>query len=385
VVDAPRLLRRYRAFRDAFASVLPNLVVAQSYKTAPLRSLLSVLHEEGAHAEVVSEEELALARALGVPGDRVVYNGPGKSRQAITAALAAEALINLDSLTEVDHVIDVVRSTPVTEPKIGLRVNVAMPEEPTKRSRFGLSWEDGELGLAAERLRDAAIPVRGLHGHLTHRRRRVDAYRGLVRELLASVDRLSLENLAWIDVGGGFGALPPEMAQTDLSFPSFGEYAAAIAEELSSAPFPLDETTIVVEPGIATVGDSTSFFAPVTASKRIGGRDLAVVDCSVHVVKPTRHSFSLPTSVYDSEMKVKTGSTRRYDVVGYTCLEDDFIARDQELPELSVGDVLEISNVGAYTWVFKPSFIRARARYYLWDGERMTEAAAAQSIEELFP
>jgi diaminopimelate decarboxylase len=386
LLDVPRLTEKYESFADSFRSVFPRCVIAHSYKTSHLPYLLRHLHGLGAHAEVVSGYEYSLARRLGVEPTQIIYNGPGKPADAVHQALARGSLVHLDSLDEVEAAIAGARAfTHATGApgRVGLRLNLKLPDQPGIRSRFGLSLENHELKQAADRLRSAGVDVLGLHAHLTHQSRRLESYKYLASSICQAAAELNLKHLEWVDVGGGFGYAPPEL--DGYSFPSSAEYAQVIGEVLAQH-LDLNEVTVIAEPGIATVGDAFSYFAPVRALKSVDNRLIAVVDGSVHTVKPTRHGVNLPTTVYDAgwHRKAETETVGTYDVAGYTCLEDDWIARDQTLPQLDVGDILAIANVGAYTYVFKPPFIRPRPAFLAFDGTRCHLVQEEERIEEMF-
>ncbi|MGH6610991.1 MAG: hypothetical protein ACRECQ_12125, partial [Burkholderiaceae bacterium] len=83
VVNQARLLADYERFERSFRSLYPNVAIGYSYKTNPLPGVLKVLHDAGALAEVISHFELWLAIQLGVPAERIIFNGPGKTCDAI--------------------------------------------------------------------------------------------------------------------------------------------------------------------------------------------------------------------------------------------------------------------------------------------------------------
>jgi diaminopimelate decarboxylase len=105
VVDGDRLASNFRQFASSFNAHYPLVEVGYSYKTNPLPGALQELHQLGALAEVVSPYELKLALELGVPGDKIVYNGPGKSMQGLELAVANRiGMINVDGFSEIEKV-----------------------------------------------------------------------------------------------------------------------------------------------------------------------------------------------------------------------------------------------------------------------------------------
>lgn len=375
-----RVERRFRELEAAFQRRFDELRLTYSYKTNSLPYLLRRIHAVGIDAEVVSALEYDLARHLGLAGERIIWNGPGKSPAALEKALEDGALVHLDSLEEVGTVLRLAGEG-LRRP-VGLRLNLRHPEGEGHRaySRFGLAPE--ALIEAARRLAAAGVTVAGLHAHLSTKARDTTVFRHLVGELAGAARRLEAAGLGGgletLDVGGGFGWAPPEMP--GLHFPSFEEIADTVHDELAPV---LGRRRLILEPGIAVVGGGFAYVAPILALKEIAGRHLAVVDGSVHTVKPTRHRHPLPTTVLDAAGHPKDGPRQRYDVVGYTCMDDDYLAIDQELPELAVGDRLVIDRVGAYTLAFKPPFIRPRPAVLAEEDGRLVLAAREETLEDM--
>ncbi|MEZ4334237.1 MAG: alanine racemase [Myxococcota bacterium] len=383
VVDRPALRARFDTIRRAFEARFARLVIAYSYKTNAFPSVLRTLHAAGAWAEVVSESECRLARQLGVPETRIVFNGPVKSDAALERALATGTLLHLDNSDEVARVASIARARSYPDARVGLRVNLRHPEGEGHRefSRFGLTL--AEIGAAGTRLSGAGLRVTSLHAHLATKARSLDDFRALVAALAEAAKMVRSKDLATLDVGGGFGHAPAEAA--GRRYPSFEAYAGAIHEELArSAPELLDRT-LVIEPGMAMVNDGVRFVTRVEAVKRIGGRALAVLDASIQTVKPTRHGLNLPARAFTAAGEAKSGATRPWDLVGYTCMDDDFIAVDQRLPDLERGDRIEIDRVGAYTAVFKPPFIRPMPAVYALDDDGVELDLPEQALASLHP
>jgi diaminopimelate decarboxylase len=377
--DLDRLAEKYAAIEGAFRSHFSSLIIGYSYKTNYLPAFCRLAHELGAHAEVVSMVEYRLARTLGVPGERIIYNGPAKTREDLEIALREGARVHLDSMAEVEHVVRLARQgrRPL---RVGLRVRMPL-EEPGRFSRFGLATEEGELDAAFHLLeRTPAVRVTGLHAHLSTRSRSLDRFRRLATLLARAAGEVGLDRLETLDVGGGFGFAPAGMR--GLAFPSFAEYAALLREVFDLELPGLADRVLVIEPGIALVGDCASLFARVHAIKAGETRPLLVTDASVHTVKPSRHRHNHPIEVLDEQLRPRRGPLQAYDVVGYTCMEDDYVATDVEIPRCEVGDVLRIDNVGAYSFVFKPPFIRGLPACYVTSKGRLSLARSAEEADD---
>jgi diaminopimelate decarboxylase len=357
LVHLDRFRDNLRALVGAFRAGYPRTALGYSYKTNYLPVLCRIADEEGCYAEVVSRMEYDLARRLGVPGSRVIFNGPLKSADDLEAALLAGALVNVDSLAEVEAIERLAGRRSAARLRVGLRCNFALAEG--HASRFGLAGD--ELAEARARLgRLAACDLEALHCHFSARRDR-DSFRARA-ERMVDIARALFPGAppALLDLGGGlFGRLPAELsAQFANEVPDWDAYARAVGPVLAAAfPGPA-APELVLEPGAAVVADAVEFVCRVAALKRLGSRRVAVVTGSVQNVKATPNPVRLPLRAVRAPAAARgAGLPGPVDVMGYTCMEVDVLQPD--FPgELAIGDFLVFGNVGAYTSVFKPPFIR---------------------------
>ena len=140
-----------------------------------------MLHDAGALAEVISHFELWLAIELGVPAQRIIFNGPGKTRDAIEMAVHhGIGMINIDGLSEIDEIAQAARSAQRKQ-NVGVRVITSVGWS----SQFGLSIASGSAMEAFRRIRqhEYLVPA-GLHFHLGTGIRDVGIYLQAVREML---------------------------------------------------------------------------------------------------------------------------------------------------------------------------------------------------------
>src|SRR6266550_1267133 len=181
VVDEVRLERNLRGFLDAFRRHYSRVEVACSYKTNPLPGVLQRLHAWGAWAEVISHFELWLALRLGVPPDRIIYNGPGKTRESLDVAVEQKiAVINIDGHSEIDLIENVAEKHGVTQ-SVGIRVVTSVGWS----DQFGLPIANGAAHEAARRLRGCRhVDLAGLHLHLGTGIADVTTYVTAIREVV---------------------------------------------------------------------------------------------------------------------------------------------------------------------------------------------------------
>ncbi|MGN7469756.1 diaminopimelate decarboxylase [Brevibacillus sp. SAFN-007a] len=389
LLDPDRLRDNYERFSRAFSSRYEQVSIGYSYKTNYLPYVCQCLHRLGALAEVVSRLEYDLARKLGVEPTAIIFNGPLKTAEDIRLALELGSLVNLDSVAEIAPVLAYARQHPEQTVRVGLRVNFDLSRggvSPLQNgyavSRFGFCVENGSFAQALTLL--AAVPnvrVAGLHGHFSTNRS-VGVYRQIARELCRLGKAHLGEQLAYIDIGGGFyGELPATFGMAGV--PSFDDYALAITSVLKDE---LAETAslpqLILEPGISLVADAVEFVCQVVDVKENRGERFVLVDGSVHNIKPTMHAYQLPVSVVTQNSEAREGT---YHVVGYTCMEKDYLLQNFRGNVPEPGDFLVFGHTGAYTLVFNPPFIRERPPVLAKAGRDVVVARRKETLAEFFP
>jgi diaminopimelate decarboxylase len=358
ILQVDRFRSNLRDLRGAFSRIYPRTSIGYSYKTNYVPLLCKVANEEGCYAEVVSRMEYDLARRLGVPAGRILFNGPLKAAEDLEEALLSGAIVNVDSLNEIAAVEALSRRRPDVRLRVGVRCNFAL--EATHDSRFGIASDDDVLGTALARLR--AVPGCELHGLHCH----FSAYRGLAAFEERAVRMVELARThfphgapAAIDLGGGFfGRMPEELrGQFGVEVPSYEDYAGAIATVFAEAFHGNVAPELILEPGAAVVADAVDFVCRVATLKRLTKRQVAVTTGSIQNIKATANPVRLPLSVVSDPNDPGVSLDGPVDITGYTCMESDVLYPGYP-GELRIGDFLIFGNVGAYTHVFKPPFIR---------------------------
>ena len=217
-------------------------------------------------------------------------------------------------------------------------------------SRFGFDVRSGAAETALRRMR--AIPglrIRGLHIHLATQPKTLESFLARLRGLLDATGRAFGDHPPeYLDVGGGF--CPPG---APAGGPTFDEYAAAVADEFGRR-YSRDGPELLLEPGVAVALDTMTYVCRVLDVKTIGTRQVAVTTGSIHTIRPTGYDRHSQMSVVSPRPRPEGG--RPVTLGGYTCMEHDLLAVDYA-SEVAPGDFLTVTNVGAYTMVFKPPFI----------------------------
>jgi diaminopimelate decarboxylase len=387
--NVSKLRENYKKIEQAFKSKYENFIIGYSYKTNYLPYLCKELSKLGAYAEVVSRLEYDLAIKIGEDPIKIIFNGPLKSKDDLDYALSNGSIINLDSIYEIDFVKEYALNNQNSQIRIGLRLNfdisengVSALQEGYEVSRFGICVENGNLENALHALRDVKnIKIAGLHGHFSTRNREVESYRRITQKLCEIAKKYILDSLEYLDIGGGiYGELPKSFAANTP--PTFNDYAEAVCKIMNTEFDGGDKKpALILEPGISMVANTFSFVAKVIESKKVRKQNFVLVDGSVHNIKPTMHKKNLPMKIVNKNESRKHGT---YNIVGYTCMEKDYLAHEiqGEIPEKD--DYVVFENVGAYTIVFNPPFIKERPSIVTIDGEKVFVVRKKETLREFF-
>ncbi len=361
VVSGTRLARNYADFQSAFARHYPRVDVGYSYKTNPLPAAIDVLHRAGATAEVISEFELWLALRLGMPGDRIIFNGPAKTRDALELALRhAVKLINIDNMVELQLLDDLAARAKRRQP-VGVRIVTSVGWS----GQFGMSIHDGTALHAFRKLKESRfLEPCGLHVHLGNGLRDTAIYVRAAREALAFMRALHGElgiDIAHLDLGGGFGVptvrpfdrfdyrclanglsvMPPQPGEA----PSIDDYAREISDAIKAGVASSRLPELILEPGRALSSSAQLLLLGVIARKHENSEDETIIlDGGKNIAMPPGWEY------HEAFLTTAPGQRplRRYSFYGPLCHTGDMLFRQRPFPELRVGDVIAIMDAGAY-------------------------------------
>ena len=351
VYSETSIVERYRAFAGAFAELNP--LIAYSVKANGNLEVLRVLQREGAGADIVSAGELHRALLAGIPGERIVFSGVGKTIPELAAALRANIYsFNVESEGELLALSELAVTMNVTAP-IALRVNPDV-ESPTphaytatghKTTKFGIPYEQAEA-LYRRAAKLPGIRVRGIDVHIGSQILEVEPYRLALQRILDMVERLAAEGitLEFLDAGGGYG-----IGYRDEDGPDPSEFAAVLLPLLRQSGL-----RPVFEPGRYIVGPAGVLLTRVIYVKEMGGKTFVITDAGMNDLLRPSHYASYhrvaPATLHPERPSVAV------DVVGPICETGDFLALDRSIERPEPGELLMLGTTGAYGFSMASSY-----------------------------
>jgi diaminopimelate decarboxylase len=371
--------KRYRRLCEAVKLHYPNTEIAWSYKTNYLGAICSILHQEGARAEVVSGMEYEMARRLGIKGNTILFNGPGKRKDELARAIEEGARIHIDNLDEL-FLIEKLAGEQKKTPEVAIRLNMDTGIQP-QWSRFGFNYENGEAYRAVQRLvTGKQVKLVGLHGHIGTFILDAWAYYYAAAKLLYFAQKIKEDFkivIGYLDLGGGFAStntlhsyyLPGEFAS-----PSFDQFAAAIGQAFNEAPFARDESPrLILETGRAVIDESGYLISTVLGKKHLPtGERGVILDAGANILF-TAWWYKLNIT----PTQPLTGTYQNTVFYGPLCMNIDVIRPLVSFPDVKVGDRVLISPVGAYNVTQWMQFIDYRPNVVL-----ITETGELELIRE---
>ena len=345
VYSTATLTRHYQLFTEALAP-LPHLVCF-AIKSLSNVAVLKVLGDLGAGMDVVSIGEYLRAKAAGVPGERIVFSGVGKTRAEIRAALEGGIRqFNVESEPEMRAISEIASSMGVVAP-IAIRVNPDVDAKTHEKIATGKSENKFGIPIAKARAayaEAAALPglrIVGVDVHIGSQLTDLAPFEAAfrkVRELTLAL-REDGHRIERLDLGGGLG-IPYTRSNDSPPLPT--DYGAMIKRVLGDL-----DAEIEIEPGRLISGNSGLLVAGVIYVKNGEGRDFLILDAAMNdLVRPSMYG------AHHDILPVLEGTpgqpTQPFDVVGPVCETGDTFAKARELPLLAESDLVAFRSAGAY-------------------------------------
>ncbi len=375
------LLERCRAYADAFAA--HKHLICYSVKASSNISLLKIFAGQGLGCDIVSAGELYRAKLAGIPGQKIVYSGVGKTAAEIRAALEHDILFfNVESESELLLINDIASQMGIVAP-VALRVNpdvdpLTHPYISTglRENKFGIPIADAEAIYCTVQSQLQHIKFVGVDCHIGSQLTNLSPFRDAALRVRDLILRLRNQNidLDYVDVGGGLGVLYDDEEVPDV---------VQLADILITVFGDLD-LTLVLEPGRSIVANSAVMLTEVLYLKDNSDKRFAIVDAGMNdLLRPSLYdAYQKIMKVCDEEISGKP--LFLYDIVGPICESGDFLAKSRNLLSLSQGDLLAVMSAGAYGFSMASNYnSRLRPVELLVDGDSVTVIRERESLEDL--
>jgi diaminopimelate decarboxylase len=390
VYSKNQIVRNYRAIEEPLKDI--DHVVCYALKANANPSILKILAQEGAGADVVSGGELYLALKAGFPPSKITFAGVGKRDDEIEYALKNNIFtINAESAQEL-QVISLVALRLGTKARVTLRINPDIDAQShpyittgLKQNKFGIPSEEaaGVFQYAATLPNLEAV---GVHAHIGSQITKIEPFVEAANFLIRLVTSLRESGMAinHIDFGGGFGVqylnalnhegLPVESDSAVV--PPLQQYMDALVPVLRNSG-----CSVWFEPGRSIVANAGVLITKVLYTKENGAKKFVIADAGMNdLIRPSLYG------AYHQivPLKLQTYEQERVDVVGPICETGDFLARDRVLPKLKRDDCLAVMTTGAYGFSITSNYnARPRPAEILVNGDRVRVIRERQSIDQL--
>jgi diaminopimelate decarboxylase len=339
------LTRHFRLFQEALAGV--DHLVCFAIKSLSNQAILRTLGDLGAGMDVVSGGEYRRALAAGVPGDRIVFSGVGKTRSEMAFALThGIRQFNVESAEELRVLSEVATSLGAVAP-ITLRVN---PDVDAKtHEKIATGRKEDKFGVPIARARDiyalaATLPgieVVGVDVHIGSQLTDLAPFEAAFTKIadLTRVLRADGHTIRRLDLGGGLG-IPYTRSNETPPLPL--DYGAMIQRVLGDL-----DVEIEIEPGRLISGNAGILVASVLYLKEGEGRDFLILDGAMNdLIRPAMygaHHDIVPVTEPAAAVE-----QHPVDIVGPVCESGDTFAKGRDMPPLSAGDLVAFRSAGAY-------------------------------------
>ncbi|MEC7177185.1 MAG: diaminopimelate decarboxylase [Pseudomonadota bacterium] len=373
------LRQHYTRLKDAFAQ--NEVTICYSVKANSNLGVIATLADLGSGADVVSEGELRRALLSGIPAEKIVFSGVGKTEAEMTYALNADiAQFNVESRAELEQLSEVATKQGKTA-RISLRVNPDIDAGTHEKistgkaeNKFGIAWDEAEASYA----KAATLPgleIVGIDIHIGSQITELTPFRNAFTKVADLLKKLTDagHNITTLDLGGGLG-IPygPE----DAPPPSPEDYANLIDEIFGDSG-----CRIFLEPGRLIAGNAGILVTSVIRTKKGEAKNFIIVDAAMtELMRPTLYG-----AYHDIQPVITNGNVQDvWDVVGPVCETGDFLGSERSLPEPQKGDLLAIFTCGAYGASLGSSYnTRLSAPEVLVDNEKFEIIRARPQYDDI--
>jgi len=379
--SAATLTRHYRLFDEALAGM--DHLICYAMKANSNLAVLKLLGDLGAGMDVVSGGEYRRARAAGVPGERIVFSGVGKTRDEMRLALVGGIRqFNVESEPEMDALNAVARSLGQVAP-ITIRVNPDV--DARTHEKISTGRKEDKFGIPISRARSvyahaATLPgirVIGIDVHIGSQLTDLAPFEAAYRKVaeLTGILRADGHEITRLDLGGGLG-IPYERTNADPPLPS--DYGAMVKATLGHLGCEIE-----IEPGRLIAGNAGVLVSEVIYVKQGEEREFLILDAAMNdLIRPAM--YGAHHDIVPLVEPAPGTEAQLYDVVGPVCESGDTFARRRAMTPLQPGALLAFRSAGAYGAVMSSEYnSRPMIPEVLVSGDHFAVIRARPTFDEM--
>jgi diaminopimelate decarboxylase len=375
------LTRHYKVFAGAFADV--DALVCYAMKANSNQAVLRTLARLGAGADVVSGGELKRARAAGIPADKIMFSGIGKTAAELALAIDEGILcINVESEPEL-ALLSQIAAAKGRPAHVSVRVN---PDVDAKtHDKIATGKAENKFGIPIRRAREVyaqaaklpGIHVAGVDMHIGSQITDLDPFGNAFALLADFVRELRADghSISHVDLGGGLGIPYRDDNEPPPRPEQYAEVVKKATRDLGCR--------LIFEPGRLIVGNAGILVTRVEFVKHGDIKNFVIVDAGMNdLIRPTL--YEAYHAILPVTQPVRDARRIRADVVGPVCESGDFLALDRDLPEPAPGALLAMMTAGAYGAVQAGTYnTRALVPEVLVNGAEWALVRPRVEVEEL--
>ncbi len=348
VYDLKEIEKNFWRFYSAFKKMYPKFQTLYAYKANSHVRICRLLKKLGAGADVVSGGELALAKKLKLPAEKILFTNNAKSEEELRFALCYGCIINLDNFDEAKTLLSLAKKTK-KRPKVSVRINPGI--EPHTHKKIATGAKETKFGLHPPQavklyqwLKKKNFEIWGIHCHIGSQILEIEPFvkeAELIMKLVWQLKKMEII-LKFVNLGGGLGIdyyhqnkdLPPEkLAQAII--PVIKKWNQKIGYE----------PELWLEPGRYLVASAGLLLTKVLSIKKTPYKKFVNLNCGFNtLLRPAFYGAYHQVINLNQHSKIRP---ERYDLAGNLCETGDILGKDRIL-KVKKGDILAILDTGAY-------------------------------------
>ena len=368
-------------FKNEIQKRHPDALICFAVKANANPAVLKTFADLGAGADIVSGGELKLALNAGIPPEKIVFSGVGKTKQELTDAVnAGICQINVESEEELTMIDAVARSLSKTA-DVALRINPDVDAHThekistgKKENKFGISWESARVLYQKAKEMKGVNPA-GIDVHIGSQLTETEPFDKAFQKVAEMLKTLIADGIEIrrVDLGGGLG-IPYKDGENP---PSFSQYADVVKKH-----FPEQNLTLIFEPGRCLCANAGILVSRVVRTKKTPAKTFLIVDAGMNdLIRPAMYDAyhkAVPVALNDN------AEIEKYDIVGPVCESSDVFAKERAMQACRPDELIAFLSAGAYGSAMSSNYnMHPLAAEVLVKGDQFAVVRKRQEIKNI--